>query len=680
MKKLKIIFLAVIIIAGMCFNGLAKDVTYPNIRGHVNDFANILSEEAEKEMGDFLINYEKETSIEIVVVTTPSLGGLDIADWTMGLVSRKDAKEWHIGKKGADNGLAVVIAPKERKTRIEVGYGLEGEITDLVAGRIISNQMAPAFKKGEMAKGINNALQDITQKLGYSSAKERTTRKHLAREESKRKMKEVGTTGAIISALIAFVYAIYRGIKSIKAYFAERKRKRELRIKVLAQLKSLEGFRESIQEQTDRFNISADNTPPFVDNIVKVFVEKIYDAVVLLDQVVKDAYAQVKDNPDSAQGLVENEGDNLRAEIINYIKKAQEALNGFTEQRLTATNTLSRIKDTLDAIKTDLASAIEQGFTFHNLGTGLEKDFESLATRLGSDSTGKESDIRSISNAIENLLEEVEAEHSMITSITSNKKKIDEAIPLLATRKVVTARNLEEAKEVLVEIVAENPKSVWVEVGQRLGLIPDELLNAEILLSQARKDGSMEEQEVTDALSHVKAVRQIIDESDLAIQAVEDLRENIAEAKRKQPKLLRDAKKRLKSASKFANNGDVNFARQRRSAKIGDPNMSLKQKLDRAKAELKEAQRMAKDELVDWIYLSIILSLVISLSAEVIKHAETDILAVKKERARIKAKEEKRKRERYSYGGYSSSSSFSSGGGFSGGGGGFGGGGASGSW
>jgi uncharacterized membrane protein YgcG len=135
---------------------------------------------------------------------------------------------------------------------------------------------------------------------------------------------------------------------------------------------------------------------------------------------------------------------------------------------------------------------------------------------------------------------------------------------------------------------------------------------------------------------------------------------------------------------KFVDNDDVDFEEERESAKYSDPKMSLQQKLDRAKAELKEAQRMATDESVDWIYLITILSLVISLSAEVIKYSEVDILAAKKERKRLAAKKKKKKKKKRredsyaSTGGYSSFGSSS--GGFSGGGGSFGGGGASGGW
>lgn len=681
MQKLKAIFFVSLVIAGVCFSNIATAVTYPNLRGYVNDFANVIPKETEEGMESFLADYENKTSIEIVVVTTPTLEGLDVADWTMGLVSRDGAKEWHIGKKGEDNGLVVVVAPNERESRIEVGYGLEGEITDLIAGRITKNQMIPAFKEGKVAKGINNALKAITQKLGYSSTEERAERKRLAKEESKRKMKQMGATGAIIAALMTLVYAIYRGIKFIKAYFAERRRKKELRERLYKDLESLKEFKEATQEQACNLEAIAGNVPAWVASIVKEQVENALNKVVLLSHLIEQIGSNIKDDPDTSYDLLDHTAFHLKSEIMDSLSRGQKSLNTFADQRTTAKSTVNDITAILAFIERDLASALEEGFVFPNLDMGLEKDLKSLDERLSSDDTGRGSNIRAISSGIEALFEEVKAEYAMISSITSSKKRVDEAIPLLATRKVATTNDLEEAREVFAEITAQNPKSVWVEAEKRLDLIPRELLDAEALLSQAKKAGSMQEQKFTNALSYIKAVRQIIDESDLAIQAVEDLRNNIAEAKIKQPKFLRDAKKRLESASKFVGNNDVDFEVEREPAKYSDPKMSLQQKLDKAKAEFKESQRMVKDEPVDWIYLVTILSLVISLSAEVIKHSEADIQATKKERKRLAAKKKKKRREDSysSTGSYSSSSSSSGGfGGF--GGGGFGGGGASGSW
>ena len=99
--------------------------------GFVNDYAKILSAQEKQEIETLLKQIEKSTTAEIAVVTTPSLEGLSLEKYAVELF-----ENWGIGKKDGDNGLLILIAPTERKYRIEVGYGLEEVITDSIAGNI----------------------------------------------------------------------------------------------------------------------------------------------------------------------------------------------------------------------------------------------------------------------------------------------------------------------------------------------------------------------------------------------------------------------------------------------------------------------------------------------------------------------------------------------------------------
>lgn len=130
----------------------------PYLTGRVNDNAQILSEDVIKSLGETLKDHEERTTNQIVILTIPSLEGENIEDY-----ANKVFNEWKIGQKDEDNGVLIVVVPGERRMRIEVGYGLEGTLTDLLAGRIIRNIMTPSFREGDFNGGITEgALAVIT--------------------------------------------------------------------------------------------------------------------------------------------------------------------------------------------------------------------------------------------------------------------------------------------------------------------------------------------------------------------------------------------------------------------------------------------------------------------------------------------------------------------------------------
>ena len=124
--------------------------------GYVNDFADILSPSAEATLEEMLLQFEQETSHEIAVVTIPSLGGDDIESYANTLF-----REWGVGQADVNNGVLFLAAMEDRKMRIEVGYGLEGALTDIEAKHILSNVIAPAFREEDFDEGIAAGVEAI---------------------------------------------------------------------------------------------------------------------------------------------------------------------------------------------------------------------------------------------------------------------------------------------------------------------------------------------------------------------------------------------------------------------------------------------------------------------------------------------------------------------------------------
>ncbi len=131
---------------------------FPAPQKYVVDEAHVVNPTARQAIDSLLRDVENQTKAEIAVVTVESLDGMTVEDYANRLF-----KEWGIGKKGADNGVLVLVAPTERKMRIEVGYGLEPILPDGLAGEIIRRQFTPAFKNGDYSGGIRDGVGRIAE-------------------------------------------------------------------------------------------------------------------------------------------------------------------------------------------------------------------------------------------------------------------------------------------------------------------------------------------------------------------------------------------------------------------------------------------------------------------------------------------------------------------------------------
>lgn len=130
--------------------------TFPELSGRVVDQADLLTPVQEQSLSELSKSIEDNTTAQVVVVTLKSLEGYDIADYGYQL-----GRYWKIGQKDKNNGLLIIIAPHDHKVRIEVGYGLEGEITDAQANDLILTKMLPRFKQKDVYGGIKNTVDAI---------------------------------------------------------------------------------------------------------------------------------------------------------------------------------------------------------------------------------------------------------------------------------------------------------------------------------------------------------------------------------------------------------------------------------------------------------------------------------------------------------------------------------------
>lgn len=152
--KLATSFLFLLYIA-VCSGAYAQP-EFPTLTGRVVDNANLLSAQSRSNLTALLAQHEQETSNQVVVATLSQLDGYEIADF-----SNRLFRHWQLGQKDKDNGVLLVVAIAERKVRIEVGYGLEGALTDALSSQIIRNEITPAFKQSDFDRGINQGVNAI---------------------------------------------------------------------------------------------------------------------------------------------------------------------------------------------------------------------------------------------------------------------------------------------------------------------------------------------------------------------------------------------------------------------------------------------------------------------------------------------------------------------------------------
>lgn len=146
-------FLAVFLLLSV---SVVRALDVPKLQGYVNDYAGMISPETKTRLENELRAFEGSDSTQVVILTTPSLEGEVIEAYGI-----KVAEAWKIGQKGKDNGIIFIVAKQERKIRIEVGRGLEGKLTDLMAGRISDLVVKPRFKRADYDGGFTAGVSAI---------------------------------------------------------------------------------------------------------------------------------------------------------------------------------------------------------------------------------------------------------------------------------------------------------------------------------------------------------------------------------------------------------------------------------------------------------------------------------------------------------------------------------------
>ena len=193
---------------------IALAQTFPALTGRIVDEANLLDPAQEAALTAKLEGLETRTKRQFVVATLNSLQGYDIADYGYQL-----GRHWAIGQDGVgeaekDNGAILIVAPNERKLRIEVGYGLEPVLTDGFSSSVIRNDITPSFKAGDFAGGINIGVDKIITQIELPP--EEAAKVAAEAAKSQKKSSRGGGLGSVMFWLFIFFFFILPIITSIR--------------------------------------------------------------------------------------------------------------------------------------------------------------------------------------------------------------------------------------------------------------------------------------------------------------------------------------------------------------------------------------------------------------------------------------------------------------------------------
>lgn len=322
---------------------------YPDHKynSYVNDFANLFPDSIEYVLDNTIKGFKTKTSIEMTVVTVTSLENLDIQSYTTGLFNF-----WGVGKKGLNNGLMLLIAPNERKWRVEVGYGLEEYISDGYSKTKAEEILVPYLKSGEPFIGVNNLFNEFIKKLGPTSIEQKLAYKKELQKQSDKRNSEI--MSSIISFVIWFLIIGIFIATLVFFYKKEIKRKQKIKDEIEYKRLLLEALNRTLLDHSNKLNKIKQNlnfllSKGYLNTNIKSELEK-YE--IKLSNIIVDNKSE---NSISEKIFIYKEFEkNIEPKItneLNLFNKVESLTNDINTQRSNLANSSRLLTKGLEVIE-----------------------------------------------------------------------------------------------------------------------------------------------------------------------------------------------------------------------------------------------------------------------------------------------------------------------------------------
>jgi uncharacterized membrane protein YgcG len=635
------------------------------IRPHyVYDRADILTDVEEFQIHSFCEQVDQNTTVEIVVVTLPNLvkygGDIDQARVTIFNEEALDGVKG-IGKTGKDNGVLIVIAVAERKWGIEVGYGLEGNLTDSEAGRIGRNKMVPELKNdnwfvGLMA-GVKGVAEEVTSPVGESGT------------EDALKINippEFWWYVIVFLSGVVFIYLGWKVLGFVYDWNEERVIRNDQKKSIKMRLDAHVVDNIKLEEEINRVAKIVQTYPKWAQKEVQELAKSCAKGWIDIHTDLLDAktYLQkgnlygaekylksVNETKSALQTILYSMGPVKQDEIKIYEKETPKKLRTLDH----------RIKDVDKFLQTKKDEGLKVTNQIALLKT-IKYDFPQLKDKLYSKT--KEPNKKSIYQEILFTLQTVNEMETSINQRLETRDRTNSRINLLPKEITRVEKGIPHAEEVIVKLMGKHPKEIWQPLEFDMANLPARLVIAKRELELAEQFNDMRVQNFDVAEGKITNAEAIVMEAKDKLEHVFEVKEDLHKTKNDIPLRISSAESAVANAKEITSHNDVG--------------REAKQLANEAETKLKSAKSTydsyTGSEIINWLVLASTLALAIKLSNDAVTGAKND-----KDRAITRRRKRREEQERARQRSYARSSS-SSGGGYGGGfGGGFsGGGGASG--
>jgi uncharacterized membrane protein YgcG len=684
--KMKILAIMLLLLATISTLSLfVPKVTAYGTRGrYVYDRADVLKAEEESQLESYLLDLDKNTTVEIVVFTLPYLtkdhgikdsSGFEIHD----IDSLKEqvfndlpleTPTGHvtgIGKADLDNGLLIIVTgfatdatEEDKKWGIEVGYELEGNITDAFTVNTANDYLVLALKDGNVFKAFYDTAVVLANKAGYTAVAPPKTGIEID--------PAIGVIILVFVIVVMFVLVgVFIGRSLYERYKKWQERKKRINI-IKDSLRDHETDNEKMSGEITGLEEKAKKFPPWAQKDATDMLKSCRDNEHEIQSIIDESGRIYKENPEVAEDGLEKirtlkvltsttlftVGSKMPKMIEDFQKDAPIKLNKSKISIIGARRLLSA-KEKEGLIIDDQIEELKN----------LEKQvvvFESSLAQYGANH-------REICENADTILRKVDDVRQEILRRIIARDEVNASLKDLPNSLTRIEKGIPHAVRLLSEIKEKHHPDVWNGLEVNLNSTPEIIEAARADLASAEKHNSMEnqafykaQQEIIDARSQIELARRNVD-------AVFNLKEELHKAKNEAPGLLNNARVKVREAGLKINHSDVG-GQARHYVGIA------KQRVSQAEEMYSEAK---SNKIINWILLVAILTEVITLSDRAMEQARRDKEEAEEERARRRRRREQEERDSYYH-----HSSWSGGGGYSGGGGGgggaSGGGGGSGNW
>ena len=573
MTKPHKIFFAILL---LCVTGFAYP-SKPN--GYVNDYANILSAENKNALEQILRTYDKQTSIELVVVTIPSLEGQSIEEYTIGL-----AKTWKIGKSGKDNGIVFLTAPNEKKTRIEVGYGLEGDLTDFDAKQIIQQKIIPQFKAKDLNAGIVAGTNALIEKLGqtpYQTRKEERAAKEAASAENRKKIGnflfQMAMFLGICISVVGILYLIHKGLKR---FFLKRRNSKKISL-IKASIENAYVEAKTKVNELQRLLPSLPKTHSELTGWGKQTREDYSSDMSAITSITE----QNKREPEKVEYLLKK--THQLESTKRCVEKLQKRIDNFKKNEREAPGEVAAIASEIDKISKRLETFDKAGYRGHtSQWSSLMLDFvagRELLKQSPADPEGAMEQCRVARNKAQEVLQQSVATDELRTRNEENiKGKILYASQVLQLK--------DKGRKTLGMLQTTYPESAWRDIAVKFENVPDisekTFLNAQ--LNQVRELNGMDQQKFNEAESKLDWIHEKISEVERVVGLLENRVKKLKETKELIPQLREEVLAAEKKAEKAIEKNNTTSAQNF---------------LAEGKKLAEEARKLEAAAMVDWLVL-----------------------------------------------------------------------------